>query len=106
MNSSGTAILTNVDDFIASIEAFKNMPAEFLDMTKKKLESNEWKAYRFQARVKDDEGWEADMIPNEGVKATYCWTKNDEYCFTNEEHYSKFVAKSYKTKGRCIFPKV
>ena len=99
--------MTTPIEFLLSINASKVMPKEYYDMTLGHLTSGQWKAYKFKARVKNDEGWEADvMLSDKGdqeVNATYCWMGKNEYCFTTEDHFNTFVSKSYPSKGTMVF---
>jgi hypothetical protein len=92
-----------VNKFINDILAFKMLPEKYLNFTINKLVNGEWKVYKFNARVKDDRGWEADQTITGEIYATYCWTGNDEYCITSPEYYSKQVIHTYDCKSNCVF---
>ena len=103
-----------VTKFIKENKAFDIMPKQFLDLTKKNLTSGEWKVYRFDARVIDDDGWEidadhikdetihTDSIKDKTIHATYCWTGNNEYCITSPQ-YLQQVKTTYNSDCVCIF---
>ena len=80
------------------------MPESYLRTTKNKLMVGEWKVYRFDARVKNDKGWEADQTLDGEIFATYCWTGNDEYCITSPEYHDTRVKNTYKKSvSTCVF---
>ena len=99
MNSNAEKIL----NFIKVTEAFVMLPETYLKTTKNKLMQGEWKVYIFDARVKNDKGWEADQTIDGEIFATYCWTGNDEYCICSQDYYDKYVKKTYKSIGECVF---
>ncbi len=104
MTNSTISDAKKITDFINSIKAFEHMPAEMVTISKNNLIRKEWKVYRFDARVKDDEGFEGDYdIMTGGFHATYCWCGNDEYCLTSPDFFNSMVSKSYKTKGKIVF---
>ena len=91
-------------NFINEIQAFEMMPEQYLKTTKNKLITNEWKVFRFDAKVKNDKGWEADQTLDGEIYATYCWTGLDEYCITSQDYFDKHVKSMYKKSvGKCVF---
>ncbi len=93
-----------INDFITNTKAFEQMPKNILTFTKNKLLSDNWIVYRFDARVKNDEGWEVDADFFGGTYfASYCWCDNDEYCITSKDYFEKQVSKTYKTEGIEVF---
>jgi len=102
MTTSTTAV--DILNFIKNTEAFKIMPETYLKLTKNKLITGEWKVFLFKARVKDDNGWEADLLSDGEVYATYCWKGNDEYCITSQDYFDSQVQLTYNSIGKCVFP--
>ncbi len=93
-----------VNDFILKTIAFEHMPDDLLVFTKNKLVKGEWKVYRFDAKVIDDEGFEGDYNFKTGdFYATYCWYGSNEYCATSPEFFEKMVSKTYKSIGTIVF---
>jgi len=99
MNTNAEKILT----FITGTKAFAMMPEHYLKTTKNKLITGEWKVFRFDARVKNDKGWEADQTLDGEIFATYCWTGLDEYCITSQDYLDKHISKTYKSVGKTVF---
>ena len=45
---------------------------------------------KFDARVKNDEGFEVDQTLNGKIFATYYWTGNDEYYICSQKYYEQY----------------
>lgn len=93
-----------INEFISKTKAFENMPKEILTKTKNHMLKDGWKIYRFNARVKNDDGYEADLNFMTGdIHASYCWHGEDEYCITTPEFFDSMVSKTYKSQGVIVF---
>ncbi len=80
------------------------MSIDSLKNTVNNLSKGEWKVYKFKARVKDDDGYEADInFMNGKIYATYCWSGDSEFCATSIDFYERMVSKTYKSIGEIVF---
>jgi hypothetical protein len=74
-----------VEKFLSETSAFKNAIDKHLKTIKEKLISNEWKVYRFNARVKNDDGFEMDTPPDNFTIESFGILHRFNECKTFEE---------------------